>query len=86
MYYVYIPKSQKHRKIYIGVSDNLKRRLKEHNNGQSEFTSHGIPWKLAYYDAYLSEDDAKARENQLKNYGSAFGFLKKRIRQSLNQS
>lgn len=85
MFYVYVLKSQKHGKSYIGYTDDLKRRFKEHNSGQSGFTSHGIPWRLVYYEAYLSVDDAKDREKQLKDYGSAFGFLKKRIKRCLNQ-
>jgi len=85
MYYVYVLKSQKHGRLYIGSSGNLTQRFKEHNAGKNISTKSGIPWTLIYYEAYLSENDAKAREKQLKNYGSAFGFLKKRLKNSLIQ-
>ncbi len=86
MHYVYVLKSQKHGKLYVGYTNNLIQRVKDHNYGRSEFTKHGKPWKLIYYEAYWSEKDATKRERQLKNYGSAFGFLKRRIEESLNQS
>ena len=85
MYYVYVLKSQKHGHLYFGSSSNLTQRFKEHNSGKNQSTKSGVPWILIYYEAYLSEDDAKAREKQLKNYGSAFGFLKKRLKNSLIQ-
>ena len=85
MYYVYVLKSQKHGHLYIGSSHDLAQRFKEHNRGKNISTKSGIPWSLIYYEAYLSEEDSKAREKQLKNYGSAFGFLKKRLKNSLAQ-
>lgn len=39
MYYVYILKSSKDASKYIGLTEDLKRRLKEHNNGNSTYTS-----------------------------------------------
>jgi putative endonuclease len=86
MYYVYVLKSQKHRRLYYGFSSDLMNRIKEHNSGYVPSTKSSIPWKLIYYEAYLSEDDAKTREKQLKNYESAFGFLRKRIKNSISQN
>jgi putative endonuclease len=66
MYYVYILKSSKfQRRIYIGSTNNLKRRFEEHNKGLNKSTKYGIPWKLIYYEAFLSKKDCLKRENNL---------------------
>jgi putative endonuclease len=83
MYYVYFLKSTGTRWIYIGTTNNLNRRLAEHNNGKSIFTSKRGPWELIYFEAYKDERDAIAREKSLKNYGSGLGRLKKRLFHSL---
>jgi len=53
MYYVYILKSLKDRKLYSGYTADLKARLLEHNKGRAESTKHRIPFQLIYYEAYL---------------------------------
>ncbi|MDD3284345.1 MAG: GIY-YIG nuclease family protein [Patescibacteria group bacterium] len=67
MFYVYIIYSNKLRKHYIGYSSNLNGRLKKHNSGLSKFTSKGIPWKLIYYEVFLSSVDARSEEKFLKS-------------------
>ena len=88
MYYVYILKSQKFEKhkLYIGSTPDLRRRFKEHNSGQSEYTKYGIPWKLVYYEAFEAKHDALVREKHLKTGTGAIGFLKRRIKQSLDSN
>lgn len=86
MYYVYVLKSQKWSKLYIGRTSDLKLRIKQHNSENTKSTRYGMPWKLVYYEAYLDKKDAIERESQLKKYGSAFGFLKRRIKDSLNKA
>jgi putative endonuclease len=86
MYYVYVIKSQKNSKLYIGFTNDLKRRLIEHNSGKSKYTKHFIPWVLVYYEAYVSSGDAKERERQFKRYGKAWGQLKPRIKYSIFES
>ena len=76
MYYVYILKRPNDGPIYIGYTDDLKRRDKEHRGDKPG-------WKLIYYEAYFSKEDARAREEFLKHYGSSLGHLKNRIRNSL---
>ena len=66
MYYVYILFSQKLNKRYIGSTSNLRNRVKEHNFGESKFSSSGIPWKLIYYEAFLNKKDAVREEKFLK--------------------
>ena len=85
MYYVYVLKSQKWNRPYVGFTKDLVKRVRQHNSKSTKSTSYGIPWKLVYYEAFLSEIDARKRELQIKKYGSAFGFLKKRIKRSLDK-
>ncbi len=79
MYYVYVIKSQKTNKLYFGFSNNLKRRLQEHNAGKSNYTRRFRPWDLIYYEAYAIEQIARNREEQLKHHGRVYTQLKKRI-------
>jgi putative endonuclease len=71
MYYVYILKWKRNSGFYIGYTENLKQRIKQHQKEGN--------LKLIYYEAYLSEKVARLRERKLKYYGSAWRALKKRI-------
>ncbi len=84
MYYVYVLKSDRTGELYYGFTSNLKRRLLEHNSKSSFATKSACPWRLVYYEAYQSSQDAKRRENQLKRYGQALRRLKERIILSLS--
>lgn len=84
MFYVYILQSLKDNRLYIGYSDDLKRRVQEHNSGKNKSTRHRKPFKLVYYEAYQSKLDAENRETNLKLFGRALGGLKRRIKLSLN--
>lgn len=66
MFSVYILESLKDQKLYVGYTDNLKRRLTEHNNGRVSITKHRRPFKLIYYEAYLNQQDATTREKYFK--------------------
>ncbi|KKR73357.1 MAG: Excinuclease ABC C subunit domain protein [Candidatus Nomurabacteria bacterium GW2011_GWA1_40_8] len=83
MFYVYILKSLKDDKLYIGSTNDLKRRLSEHNKGLNRSTKARRPFEIRYYEACKSEDDARTREYMLKKDGKALGQLKKRISESL---
>ncbi|HUC88725.1 MAG TPA: GIY-YIG nuclease family protein [Candidatus Paceibacterota bacterium] len=83
MFYVYILKSQKDKELYIGSTNNLKRRVDEHQNGKSFSTQFRIPFELVYYEAYKNEKDAREREQALKLRGNSRRFLKERISRSL---
>ena len=67
MYYVYILRSQKNNKLYKGLTNDLKRRIKEHDSGKSVFTKNNGPWKLIYYEAFVSKEDAQREESFLKS-------------------
>lgn len=84
MYYVYILFSKKDRELYIGYTNNLKRRINEHLDGQSTATRNRRPLELIYYEAYLLWSDAKRRENFLKG-GNGRGQLKIQLGNILNK-
>ena len=82
MYYVYLVKSENN-KLYVGSTNNLRRRLKEHREGKVFSTRSFSDIQLIYYEAFKSEKDARLREKQLKHYGKAYQELKKRLKNSL---
>ncbi len=65
-YYVYVLQSLKNDTLYIGFTENLKKRFQEHNRGLNFSTKTFKPWKLIHYEAYLNEKDARRREKYLK--------------------
>jgi len=83
MFYVYILKSDKDGKLYIGYSNNLQKRFKEHNLGLVESTKSRMPLHLIYYEAYTSKEDATKREHNLKLRAKALRQLILRIKASV---
>lgn len=83
MFYVYVLRSEKDKKLYTGYTNDLKRRLEEHNSGKNTSTKFRVPFTLIYYEAYKSREDATHREKMLKLYGRSLGGLKRRIVKSL---
>jgi putative endonuclease len=78
MWYVYILRSSKDNNLYIGSTDNIDRRLNEHNSGKSDSTRSRRPFIL---EAFISvKDKSKAIELELYlKTGSGKAFLNKRI-------
>ena len=66
MFYVYVIQSDATNRLYIGKTENLKKRLSEHNSGKSAYTKKYIPWDIIYYEAHTNEKDMTRRENYLK--------------------
>lgn len=83
MYYVYVLKSKQYKWLYIGSSQNLKRRFNEHTSGKVRSTQPYAPFDLIYYEAYADKSDSLDRERKLKHHGSAKRHLMKRIHQSI---
>ena len=77
MYYVYLLKDDVH--FYIGYTNNLKRRILEHNLNKTNTTRRMNNAKLVYYEAYNNEEAAKVREKKLKQFGSSYKGLIKRL-------
>ena len=83
MFYVYVLKSTKDDTLYIGSTNDLRRRLAEHNAGKARSTAPRRPLTLRYYGAYAKESDARRRESMLKKDGRALAVLKTRLATSL---
>jgi putative endonuclease len=64
--------------LYIGSTDNLRRRLVEHQAGRVTATASRLPIALEYYEACRSETGARRREKQLKT-GFGRAYLKRRL-------
>ena len=82
MFYVYVLKSKKDSELYTDFTNDLRRRIKEHNNKGVKSTRGRVPLVLVYYEAYFSEDDARKRELRLKLRGQARNHLKTGLKSS----
>ena len=80
MYYVYILKltGLKNKRLYIGYSSDLKRRLRQHLGGEVKTTKNKKP-ELIYYEAYQDKYLALKREKGIKSSGSVYNGLIRRI-------
>jgi len=78
MFYVYLLKSEKDGKHYIGFTSDLRKRFQEHVSGKNRSTFYRRPLKLIYYECYTDGDVAKRRETQIKS-GKAHTALLKRL-------
>jgi putative endonuclease len=78
VYYAYVLKSVDHDYYYKGHCQDLKKRLAEHNAGMTISNRPYLPFVIAYYESFLTEAEAIAREKYFK---SAAGrrFLKKKL-------
>lgn len=81
-FYTYLLKSQKSGTFYTGVTNNLERRLGEHNKSEVSYTKNKCPYELVYFEACLNKTDAYRRERYLKT-GMGKKYLKNRLRGGL---
>ncbi|MFH1621730.1 MAG: GIY-YIG nuclease family protein [Candidatus Omnitrophota bacterium] len=79
MYYVYLLIDKKNKSLYIGYSNNLELRVKQHQSRNKNL-------ELIYYEAYINEKEARTRKRKLKVFGSAYRGLKQRLDISLCNS
>lgn len=71
-YYIYILSNKNDTTLYIGVTDNLERRIEEHRTGINPgFTNKYNCHKLVYYEVYSDINQAIDREKQLKKWSRA---------------
>ena len=66
LYKLYILQSLKTQKYYIGHTNNLIRRLQEHNSGQTKSTRYGVPWEIVYTKDFATKSEAYKMELSLK--------------------
>jgi putative endonuclease len=70
MFVVYILYSNSLDKYYVGYTNDLERRLSEHNRKKGKFTDGGIPWRLVHQEKYELKNDAMKREKFIKSQKS----------------
>ena len=78
MYYAYIIQSEQDNHLYVGYTENLKKRFDAHNMGQSTHTAKYKPWKLIFYSAFIDSETARGFEKYLKSH-SGKAFAQKRL-------
>ncbi len=78
MHYVYILKSGADERLYVGLTGDIERRVKEHNQGKVASTIKRIPLNLISFFAFDNRKKAEHFEKYLKT-GSGRAFLSKRI-------
>jgi len=78
MHYVYILQSQKDKSLYVGSTENVKKRVSEHNNGKSTYSNSKRPYVLKWFCAFPTKTQALAFEKYLKQ-GSGFAFARKHL-------
>jgi putative endonuclease len=66
MFYVYVLRSSKIGRRYVGSCENLEERLRRHNFGQSKATRHGTPWILVHREIFFSRTAATRKEHYYK--------------------
>jgi putative endonuclease len=69
MYYIYIIRSQHLKRYYVGSTEDVQRRLQEHNAGKSKSTGAGSPWELIHTESFVTRSDAMQHERKIKARG-----------------
>ncbi|MBX2829239.1 MAG: GIY-YIG nuclease family protein [Flavobacteriaceae bacterium] len=67
MFYVYVLYSSGFDRFYVGFTNNLDKRLSEHNSGKNKSTKAFIPWKIVHIENFDSRLEAREREKYLKS-------------------
>jgi len=78
MYYVYILQSKKDESHYIGFTADLKRRLQEHNLGNSQYSNTKRPYVIKWYCVFSNKQKAYEFEKYFKS-SSDYAFTKKHL-------
>ena len=79
MYYVYYLLSLTNNDLYIGSTDDIKKRLNQHNNGRVKSTKAYRPWRLLGLEKFNSRGEAMKREKFLKSHQQK-DLLKKKFK------
>lgn len=83
-HYAYILRSKKDGRWYTGYTTNLRKRVKEHNDGTFvSWTKGREPFELIYFEAYKHPQDARSREKQLKS-GPGKRYARERMKRFLS--
>ena len=84
MFFTYVLISETDNKFYVGLADNLEKRIEEHQRGAVASTANRRPLKLIYYEACLNKKDALKREQYFKT-GFGRRFLKNRLESHIEE-
>ena len=82
-WHVYVLRSTKSGMWYVGATNDLRKRLQEHNENKSTYTKGRGPFKLIYDEICANRDDALARERYLKS-GMGRRYLRNRLKRFLS--
>ena len=66
MYFVYILRSERTGRFYVGQTQDVEERLKRHNAGTQSATRSGVPWQVARTEQFDTRAEACAREREIK--------------------
>ena len=81
MYFVYVIQSKIDNRLYVGFTDNLERRIGEHNSGRTKSTKAYIPWELVYFESVENRIDARKREKYFKS-----GYGKEQLKRQISRT
>ncbi len=76
MHFVYVLKSSKDGRFYVGMTTNVEKRVAEHNDGRTKSTKGFIPWELFFVEKFSTRVEARSREKYLKG-GSGKEYIKR---------
>ncbi len=71
MFYVYILQSQVLKTYYVGSTQDVSNRLREHNHGETRSTRKGVPWEIVHIEEFPTRAEAVRQENKIKARGMA---------------
>lgn len=81
MFYTYVLKSVKFNKFYTGYTENLEKRLLEHNNKLNYYSKRYAPWRVVYFEKFYTQEEAIKREKYFKS-AAGRNWLKKNVEKS----
>lgn len=65
-FFAYVLYSKSHHRFYKGHCENLDKRLKEHNSGQTKSIKSFLPFELVYFEEFVTRAEAITRERYFK--------------------
>ena len=83
VYYVYVLKSKGRNWLYVGMTDDINRRIKQHQNGYSKSTAPYRPFCLIFTEEYPESSSARLREKYLKS-ASGKRLIRKKYAEKIN--
>ena len=78
MVYVYVIKGEVANRRYVGITQDVEQRVREHNSGRSSSTKPYIPWQIIHQESFDSHEEARGREKYLKS-SAGRRWLKKHL-------